>query len=250
MALFTGTKAFKLKKLTRLALGSIVLWLMILSKTTEAQHSQKDGAFPEKTRDQAQDLLDSLSRGYTHISTNLLARAIPKRTTAEVTLQKRKNKRRYYFPLLGPPLMPFTQDGREFGATRDWGTRLHAGVDLLEYAGNPVFAVTDGRIIDYDYFYDGTDAVVVHHGEFVVRYGEVRQMYGTLKVGDAVHAGEKIALIATLYSSGKSMLHFEKFSGKLRGSLTNTSRYPYQRRQDLINPTRFIRSLEGTYPPS
>lgn len=181
------------------------------------------------------------------ISHQVMHTALAQEDSYVHTAGKAASKRRYYFPLLGPPLLPFADGGRHFGASRDWGTRLHAGVDLVEYAGHPVFAVTDGKIIDYDYFYDGTDAVVVHHDTFIVRYGEVRQMYGNLQVGNTVSAGEKIALVGTFYSSGESMLHFEKFSGKLRGPLTHRGKPPYQRRSDLINPTGFIRSLEGSY---
>ena len=169
---------------------------------------------------------------------------------ADVPVKAPSSARKYFFPLEGPPLLPFLYGGREFGAPREQ-SRLHAGVDLLEYAGRPVFAVTGGKIVDYD-FYDGTNAVVVDHGEFIVRYGGVREMYGNLRVGDGVKAGQKIALVGVSQSRGFSMLHFEMYSGKLgREPLTVlNSGSRYQRRADLVNPTRFLRSLEGSYPSS
>ena len=104
-------------------------------------------------------------------------------------------------------------------------------------------------MVNYQYFYAGTYVVTVDHQEFVVRYGEIMKMYGTLKVGDKVSGGEKIALVG-LMNTGSSMLHLEKYSGKLSGPFSVSSSYPYQRRGDLLNPTNFIHSLSGSYPNS
>lgn len=37
-----------------------------------------------------------------------------------------------------------------------------------------------------------------------------------------------------------SMLHFEMYSNKAFGPLTNKSNMPYQRRSDLIDPTPYL----------
>ena len=153
----------------------------------------------------------------------------------------------FYYPLAQPPLDSYTRGGRQFGALRDYGIRLHAGVDLLEDPGQAIFAVTKGKIINYQYFYEGTYVVTVDHQEFIIRYGEIKKMYSDLKVGSAVQAGQKIALVGLLAESLSSMLHLEKYSGKLTGPFW-VEYGPYQRRADLIDPTQFIKSLEGAWP--
>ena len=148
---------------------------------------------------------------------------------------------RLVFPLFSYPLEDFTTGGREFGALRDNGHRLHAANDLVEHPGNPVYAVADGVIIGFYDFYYGTQAVVVDHGSFVVRYGEISRLWDGLSVGDYVKVGQKIAVVGHLY-----MLHFEKYSGSHQGPLTNRHNQPYQRRADLVKPTEFLQALIDT----
>ncbi|MCY4444520.1 MAG: M23 family metallopeptidase [Proteobacteria bacterium] len=152
-----------------------------------------------------------------------------------------------YFPLSQAPIYSFTTGGREFGASRDWGRRFHAGVDLVQHAGQAVYAITDGKIVDFHYFYDGTYAVVVDHEDYVIRYGEISHMHESLRIGQKVKAGQKIAFIGYLHRSGSAMLHLEKYSGKLSGPLTQYYT-PFLRRKDLVNPTQFIHALVGSYP--
>lgn len=145
------------------------------------------------------------------------------------------------FPLFSFPLEEMTTGGREFGASRDGGHRRHAANDLVEYPGNPVYAVADGRIIDYYEFYYASYAVVVDHGGFVVRYGEISQLWKGVQVGDYVKAGQKIGVVSYLH-----MLHFEKFKGTHYGPLTDRRNYPYQRREDLVKPTDFLQLIMNT----
>ncbi len=157
----------------------------------------------------------------------------------------------------------------DFGAARSGG-RIHAGCDLYwrndgglayqtsyyQYNNNtPIYAVADGVITDYYYFYQGTNALVVDHGDFVVRYGEVDDngLPGGLGVGSAVTAGQHIADMGDLdMSSGTwSMLHFELYSGDLTGPLSNSNNWTYlhvpdanyQRRGDLMDCGPFLRAL-------
>lgn len=179
----------------------------------------------------------------THISSRDMITMLP--NSIQPT---KKTPPKMYFPLAHPPILPFTRDARQFGALRDWGQRLHAGVDLVEYAGEPVFAITHGKIIAYEYFTNGTYAISVDHDRFVIRYGEVRSMWGNLKIGSIVKPGQKIGIVGLHYGTkNQSMLHLEKYTGKVTGPLTQ-SVPPYQRRRDLVNPTRFIQSLKGHYP--
>lgn len=153
-----------------------------------------------------------------------------------------------------------------FGAARSGG-RVHAGCDLywtndggLAYQtgyypyndDTPIYAVADGVIVDYYPFYLGTYALVVDHGDFTVRYGEVDDggLPGGLTVGSAVAAGQQIATMGDLsMSSGTwSMLHFELYSNDATGPLTDSSNYSYlnvpdanyQRRADLMDCRPFL----------
>lgn len=146
------------------------------------------------------------------------------------------------------------------------GGRLHAGCDLYwshddgnayqnsYYRHNddrPVYAVADGTITAYDSFYLGTHEVVIDHGDFIIRYGEVddRGLTGDLGVGSRVRAGQQIGTMGDLdIGTGWSMLHLELYSGELSGSLTQRSNDSYrhvadgnfQRRGDLMDCTPFL----------
>jgi len=149
-----------------------------------------------------------------------------------------------FFPLPTPPLANFRTGARYFGAPRSGGRRLHAGVDLIAPFGTKIRAIADGVVIQAPYyFYSGTNALEVDHpGIGVVRYGEISISKAVrLKGGDRVKAGEVIAYVGRL-ESGSSMLHFELYSGKAKGSLT-VGQGPYMRRRDLINPSTLVDEL-------
>lgn len=128
-----------------------------------------------------------------------------------------------------------------FGAWRDGGYRKHAGCDLIAPVGTKVYAVTDGVIVDFYYFYSSTYAIEVDHGSFVVRYGEVSRMAAGLEVGSKVRQGQLIGYVGRL-ESGNSMLHFEMYEGWGSGNLTQNNP-PFYRRKDLLDPTDFLISL-------
>jgi murein DD-endopeptidase MepM/ murein hydrolase activator NlpD len=146
-----------------------------------------------------------------------------------------------YFPLSGNLLASYKGGGRQFGASRAGG-RKHAANDLLKQPNENIYAVTSGTIIDFYLFYSGTYAIVVDHGLYVVRYGEVKGLASGLSVGSKVQPGQKIGTVGMLYS-GSSMLHFEKYTGKQTGQLTVRHNMPYQRRNDLVSPTDFLDRL-------
>lgn len=155
------------------------------------------------------------------------------------------HRRPFVFPLRTKSMYSYVGQGRGFGALRNWG-RLHAGVDLLADPRTEVRAVADGTILQYYEFYEGTYALEVDHKNFLVRYCEVFAR-GDQKPGGRVAAGEAIAEVG-LMRSGSSMLHFEMYKGSEQGALTQGANQPYQRRQDLVNPTRFIQELELRVP--
>jgi murein DD-endopeptidase MepM/ murein hydrolase activator NlpD len=148
------------------------------------------------------------------------------------------------YPLPRPPLDSYRTGGRSFGSRRSGGRRLHAACDLLAPVGTPVRAIAAGTMITASYdFYSGTNAIeVLHPGIGVVRYGELsKKKIAPLKAGDTVAAGDVVGYVGLL-DYGASMLHFELYSGKAKGPLTNGSS-PYNRRSDLVNPSSLIDKL-------
>lgn len=150
------------------------------------------------------------------------------------------------FPLTKIPRMGYHKgDGtRWFGASR--GGRKHAACDLLSPQYKPILAVDHGTVIYRGDFYKGTNQLVVDHGHFTVRYGEVdkeKRVKG-IKKGSPVKPGEVIAYVGRL-----KMLHFEMYKGTDSGNLTRRSNKEnylyvtpqnYQRRSDLIDPTPYL----------
>lgn len=152
------------------------------------------------------------------------------------------------FPIAHKPYYSYKTGIRRFGAARSGG-RLHAAADLYSSVGQPVFAIADGVITDFYYFYSGTYAVVVDHTlsgnrRRIVRYGEIRSLSPSVYVGKKVRKGELIATIGKLQCC-HPMLHFEYFSGSINGPLTvSTGRY--RRRSDLLNPNQLLDTLSQT----
>lgn len=148
------------------------------------------------------------------------------------------------YPLWQPALAPFTTGARFFGAPRPG--RLHAADDLLAPYLSKIRAIADGEIIQPPYpFYLGTNALEVHHpGVGTVRYGEISSAKVIpWKSGTKVKCGELIAYVGRIDTTGASMIHFELYSGKASGPLTETWNQPYERRRDLINPASLIDRL-------
>lgn len=151
------------------------------------------------------------------------------------------------FPLTKIPKWGYHKGSgkRWFGASRDNG-RKHAACDLIARPGTPVLAVDHGTVLYRGPFYLGTYQLVVDHGHFVARYGEVdkeKRVKGVRK-GTAVKPGEVIAYVGRL-----KMLHFEMYRGTESGNLTrkkNKTDYKYvspqnfQRRADLMDPTPYL----------
>ncbi len=150
----------------------------------------------------------------------------------------------FSFPISYIPKDDFTTSGRGYAARRPNG-RLHAANDLLGKPGTPVLAVASGTVIDYYEFYCGSYAIVVDHGGFIVRYGEVSAMAAGVSINTRVQKGQVIGKMGAL-CGGSAMLHFEKYKGTLKGNLTVRENVPFQRRADLENPTSFLNGLKTT----
>lgn len=98
-----------------------------------------------------------------------------------------------------------------FHASRESGTRYHAGIDLQASPGQRIVAMEDGIIIGTIPGFVKLDAVVVQHAALVAVYAEVTLgslIKAGLKPGDRVKAGQQIATGSINYDEN-SMLHLE-----------------------------------------
>jgi peptidoglycan hydrolase-like protein with peptidoglycan-binding domain len=144
----------------------------------------------------------------------------------------------FCFPLAFRPRPDWHSGARNFGARRDSGRRLHAGCDLLGPKGSQIYAIADGTLVRPEYyFYSGTHAVEIRHGNYIVRYGEI--LPGSYTGGNSVKKGQPICKIGRL-NSGSSMLHFEMYSNGASSAKLTTGQGPYRRRADLMNPTALL----------
>ena len=145
------------------------------------------------------------------------------------------------FPLKVIPKNSWKEGGRQFGANRDGGKRLHAGCDLLAPVGTPIYPVAEGRITLFKEFYLGTWYMVVDHDDFIVRYGEIQsRLPPGISVGMKVMPNMIIGHIGHLKGLKTSMLHFEMYTGDATGPLTCKANGRYQRRSDLMDPTAYL----------
>lgn len=151
------------------------------------------------------------------------------------------------FPTIKRSTQAYTQGILRFRARRSRGRRLHAACDLYRRHGESAVAVASGIIIrGLYYFYQGVFALEIKHPRFVARYGEIlgKSLPGIRK-GQIVKAGQQIGRIGTVSSRCcPPMLHFELYSGARTGPLTRYRLPPFDRRQDLINPTNYLRQWE------
>ena len=95
------------------------------------------------------------------------------------------------------------------------GARFHAGVDLAAALGTPVAAAGSGEVV-WAGWRDGGwgNAVMIAHG------GGVRSLVAHLsrvdvRVGDRVHAGERVGLAGSTGDASGPHVHFEV---RLRGA--------------------------------
>jgi hypothetical protein len=195
-----------------------------------------------------------------------------------------------YFPLpkhkgLIPQFPPVrgANLGQALGYKRGSGARTHAGVDLMGSRREAweVLAIADGEIVNFYWFINGTFALIVNHGSFVINYGEIRR--DSLKrlglktprftdgdvnrstkrrlttssssypdfvaaSGSEIKAGQQIGWLAH-HPSRNSMLHLEAYSSGTTNQgwsgFPNAS--PPSR---LRNPTNLLITLKGTKQPT
>jgi murein DD-endopeptidase MepM/ murein hydrolase activator NlpD len=200
------------------------------------------------------------------------------KTVRKVLYGKLREKSNYLFPL--PKQYQdkgYHAGARSFGHAR--GDRAHAACDLYAPVGTNVYAIADGKILDYHFYYWKTFALEIDHGEYSVVYGEVQPplekngikdppspkylkgLPGNLKRGMDVKRGQHIAFIGQLYVKDgptpfeHTMLHFELYKNTATGAFTDKTNLkdyahvtprPYKRRRDLLDPTDFLDKAEAS----
>jgi murein DD-endopeptidase MepM/ murein hydrolase activator NlpD len=94
------------------------------------------------------------------------------------------------------------------------------------------------------YFYQGTYALEVKHaGGFIVRYGEITgKKAKEISEGGKVKQGQIVGYMGKVNSKCcEPMLHFELYTGKKTGSLSQRGKgNKYHRRSDLVDPTKYL----------
>jgi murein DD-endopeptidase MepM/ murein hydrolase activator NlpD len=151
------------------------------------------------------------------------------------------------FPFKERPSADYHVRPRAFGSPRGatpqspGGTRKHAGCDLYAEPGTEILAVEDGVVTCAIYpFYDVVFAIEVRHPSGIVRYGEISHCAPGIAAGSQVKAGQVIAYVGKMKTVPQAMLHFEMYGGTGKGPLTDRTRAPFMRREDLVNPTAFL----------
>ncbi|MDR2034806.1 MAG: M23 family metallopeptidase [Helicobacteraceae bacterium] len=183
---------------------------------------------------------------------------------ALVSGRKCSDAKAEYFPLAKAPyvtddltgtnasLNTWERGQRQFGWRRDGGKRAHAGCDLYGTEGDPIFAIKAGVVTrSKDRFHSGTGVVEIDHGDYTIRYGEIKVGNRLVEEGDHVKAGQKIAKVGKCDGVNNPMLHFEQYDNTLGGDLSNVKNatfkhsngLPYYRRLDLINPAELLNTL-------
>jgi murein DD-endopeptidase MepM/ murein hydrolase activator NlpD len=104
--------------------------------------------------------------------------------------------------------------------------------------------MADGTVRYVGDFYCQTWAIEIDHGTFVARYGEIDKKKENIFVvrGDTVKRGDTIGVVGKLkgISVPSNMLHLELYSTTSKSALTDRDNKPFQRRNDLIDPTASI----------
>ena len=180
------------------------------------------------------------------------------------------------FPLKSKPINNFDQrfganynwtknnNQTGFGTVRSKGIRKHAARDLYTKPYTEIVAICDGTVLQTSEFHSETNQITVKHKtksgrQFIIRYGEVDPKSIKVKQGDFVKQGTVLAKTGFLHNKETKkpevvkngtiiyMLHFEYYSNvgelNLKKPLTDKSRLPFQRREDLLDPLEIL--IEG-----
>lgn len=151
------------------------------------------------------------------------------------------SKAKVFWPVRGgTKTVPVIGEGA-FGASRDGGVRLHAGVDLPAPARAAIVAMVDGQIVSFPSGYVGLDAVAVREAERGVIYAEFTRD-PKLRVGDFVKTGQVLGVAKA--SAYGSMLHVEFWQkASLPSAFTTWPKGSMTRPAGLIDPTSELQQI-------
>lgn len=136
-------------------------------------------------------------------------------------------------PMIGGKLG--TGSAQVFGASRDGGSRSHAGVDMTEHSAKdsrvPIVAYKTGKVTELSPNANAPGGIVgLDHGDgFKTRYVHVTPVAG-IKKGDTIYGGQQLGRLHRYHSGGveQTHLHFEIYKdGK------------------VLNPKSFIQSVSN-----
>lgn len=166
---------------------------------------------------------------------------------APVTKAKKKIIPGLLYPLPIKATADYHTGARRFGSSRSGGKRRHAGIDLYAPTGTLVRAMTDGVVLIVQDFYCQTSQIVVDHGTFIARYGEVdpNRKNTFVEAGQRVKRGDPLGRVGHLVGIKvpSDMLHlelFETIENPKKAALTQKGNPPYQRRADVFDPAPSI----------
>jgi murein DD-endopeptidase MepM/ murein hydrolase activator NlpD len=156
------------------------------------------------------------------------------------------------------------------GVGKGW-YRSHAGVDLYAPAGTKVKAITSGVVIEVveNFIRAGVErdnyasSITIDHGDYIIRYCELRKDSIKFKINESVNTGEEIGEVAliiwtTMLGSNRvptgeesSMLHLEMyeegtkppFGASWNDSIKDSNGRAYMRKHSPKNPTDFLKKL-------
>lgn len=169
------------------------------------------------------------------------------------------------FPLDHLPAESWLDGPRKFGAPRFTSgvQRKHPAIDLYGPPGTPVYAIEDGNIwpvlgwppstqqpygfVKYRPDLPYVDAIEVHGASGIFRYCELKFL-PEIRIGHVIKEGDLLGHMADM-GIGQCMLHLEHFSGKGNGALSLSLRLPFNRRDDLLDPTELISRLAAEWEP-
>lgn len=159
------------------------------------------------------------------------------------------------WPLPLSPKLPGA--GGKFAAKRPWTkpqTRYHAGADLAAKFGTPVFAPEAGVIVAPNSGWESKvvngqvvgvkSLIMVTDSGYTLLLGGIRPSSSTLKAGDRVAAGQKVAEVGA-YAKGDTMLHFQMYAGKLTEAQVNARKswsYGAPAPDKLIDPSAYLKA--------
>jgi murein DD-endopeptidase MepM/ murein hydrolase activator NlpD len=207
------------KEPTSAAKGRLLISAMAAGAAAAAAHTATSHADPPKTEAVLTANASALTGG---AATNTIrgAQVIAVQPTANATLHNEElargvafaNDRAQREARLQQPLYVMPTKGiftSNFGYR--WGV-LHAGIDLANSIGTPIYAVSDGVVIDAGPTAGYGMWVKLRHADGTVTlYGHVNTTL--VSVGERVMAGDQIATMGNRGNSTGPHLHFEVLQG-------------------------------------